>query len=162
MLKGLFCLRHQVLKVEMGENKRLEMNVKVFFRRKNKVVSELDFALEVFAAAFCFELDFMRLRETGFVFVLMLKAMGTSLRRRDAEAARQVMVFGAIMELHVPTHRNEQHRKGHQKRTDLKQPFFHAAKIQIISENLQKGIIYVVSMFANVPTNPLYPMSRAG
>ena len=157
----MFCLRHQVLKVEMGEDKGLKMDVKVFLRGKNKVVGELDLALEVLAAAFRIELYLMRLREMSFVFVLMVVAMQARFRRL-AKAARKVMLRRAIVELHVPAHRNKQHRKGHQKRTDLKQPFFHAAKIQIISENLQKGIIYVVSMFANVPTNPLYPMSRAG
>lgn len=75
MLKGLFCLRHQVLKVEMGEDKRLEMDVNVFFGRKNEVVGELDFAVEVLTAALCIELDFMRLRMVSLVFVLMSKTM---------------------------------------------------------------------------------------
>ena len=106
------------------------MNVKVFFGRKNKIVGELDFALEIFAAAFRIELDFMRLREMDFVFVLMLKAMQTRLRR-IAETARQMMVFGAIVELHVPSHRDEEHHESHQKRTGFQPMFFHGAKIQI-------------------------------
>lgn len=87
----------------MGEDKRLERNVKVFFRRKNEVVSELDLALEVLAATLRIELDFMWLRELDFVFMLMLKAMQTRPGRID-ETARQTMVFGAIMELYVPSH----------------------------------------------------------
>ena len=122
----------------MDEGKRLEMDVKVFFGRKNEVVGELDFALEVLAAAFRIELDFMRLREMSLVFVLMLKAMQARLRRL-AEAPRQVMLCRAIMELHVPTYRDEKHRKGHQKGTDLKQSFFHGRKgtklIKMSSEN---------------------------
>ena len=70
----------------MGEDKGLKMDVKVFFGRKNKVVGELDLALEVLAATLRIELYLMRLREMSFMFVLMLKAMGTSLRRL-AEAA---------------------------------------------------------------------------
>ena len=96
----------------MDEGKRLEMDVKVFFGRKNEVVGELDFALEVLAAAFRIELDFMRLREMSLVFVLMLKAMQARLRRL-AEAARQMVFRRAVVELHVPAHRNEKHHKGH-------------------------------------------------
>ena len=70
----------------MGEDKGLKMDVKVFLRRKNKVVGELDLALEVLAAAFRIELYLMRLREMSFMFMLMLKAMGTCLHRL-AEAA---------------------------------------------------------------------------
>lgn len=87
----------------MCQDKGLEMDVKVFFERKNEVVGELDFALEILAAAFCIELDFMWLREMSLVFVLMLKAMQARLRRL-AKAPRQVMLCRTIMELHVPTH----------------------------------------------------------
>jgi hypothetical protein len=45
-----------------------------------------------------------------------------------AETAHHVMVFGAVMEIHVPTDRYEQHHKGHQKGTDLQQPLFHGRK----------------------------------
>ena len=65
----------------MDENKRLEMDVKVFFGRKNEIVGKLDFALEVLAAALCIELCFMRLREMGLMVVLMVVAMQARLCR---------------------------------------------------------------------------------
>ena len=87
----------------MDENKRLEIDVKVFFGRKNEIVGKLDFALEVLAAALCIELCFMRLREMGLMVVLMVVAMQARLCRL-AETPRKTMVCCAIMELHVPTH----------------------------------------------------------
>ena len=102
IMECLLCLRHQFLKVKVREDKRLEMNIKVLFGRKNEVVGELDFALKVLAAAFGIELDFMLLCETGLVFMLMVEAMRTRLRCID-EATRQVMLRRAIVEFHVPT-----------------------------------------------------------
>ena len=114
------------------------MDMNVFFWRKNVVVSKLDFALEVLAAALCIELDFMRLREMGFVFVLMVVAMQARLRRL-AEAPRQVMLCRAVVEFHVPTHGDEKHHKGQQHSADLQQSFFHGRKgtklIKMSSEN---------------------------
>ena len=132
MMPRLLCLRQQVLKIEMDEDKRLEMEFKVFLRRKNVVVGELNLAFEVLAAAFGVELKDVRVCEMRLVFVLMLMphAVQARLRRID-EATRQMMVFGAIMKLHVPSHRDEEHHKGHEQRTDFQQPFFHAAKIGI-------------------------------
>ena len=46
-----------------------------------------------------------------------------------SDAAQKMMVFGAIVEIHVPTHRNEKHQKRHQKGSYLQNAFFHAAKI---------------------------------
>ena len=89
----------------------------MFVGRKNVFVGELDFALEVLAAALGIELGFMLLREMGFVVVLMVVAMQARFRRL-AKAARKVVVFSTIVELHVPPDRNEQHREGQQKRTD--------------------------------------------
>ena len=89
------------------------MDVQMLVCRKNEVVRELDFVVEVLAAAFGAELDFARLRKMSLVFVLMLKAMRARLCRH-AEAARQVMLFGAIVKPHVPTHRDKKHHKGHQ------------------------------------------------
>ena len=115
MMQGLLCLRHQVLQFEVNENKRLKMDVQMLVRRKNVVVGELDLAVEVVAAAFLFEMKHIVLCcMTSFVLMLMLKAMGTRLRRRDAKAPRKVVILGAVMEFHVPSHRDKQHRKGHQ------------------------------------------------
>ena len=47
------------------------------------------------------------------------------------ETTRQLVVFGAVMELHVPTYRDEEHHEGHRKGSNLQQPLFHAAKIRI-------------------------------
>ena len=106
MMEQHLCRRQQLLKVEMGKGKRLKMDVKVFLGRKNEVVGELDFALEVLTAAFGVELKPVLMYEMGFVLMLMLmlQAMRASLRWHNTKTARQVMVFGAIVELHVPTH----------------------------------------------------------
>ena len=68
----LLCLRQQLLKVEMEEDKRLEMDVKLFLRRKNEVISKLDLAVEVVATAFGIELESIQLPKVCFgLFVLM-------------------------------------------------------------------------------------------
>ena len=128
-MENLLCLRQQVEDVKMGEGKRLKMNVKVFVGRKNEIVGELDDALEVLAAAFGVELKTVLMHKMGLVFVLVTEAMWTRLRSID-ETAGQMVVFGAIVELHIPSHRDEEHHKGHAQRTDFEQPFFHAAKIR--------------------------------
>ena len=101
----------------------------MFFKRKNIVVSELDDALKAFATTFGIEMNLFLLHKVGFVSMLMVKAMQARLRCID-EATRQLMVFGAVMELDIPSNRDEQHDNSHQKGADLQQPFFHAAKIQ--------------------------------
>lgn len=129
MMPRLLCLRQQLLKVEMEEDKRLEMVVKLFVKRKNEVIGELDLAVEVIAAAFGIELhDIVRQSGFHFMLVMMIPAMHAVVGC-IAQAARHVVVFGAIMELHVPTDRDKQHGKGHQKGTDSQQPFFHGAKV---------------------------------
>ena len=103
MMENLLCLRQQVKDVKMGEGKGLKMNVKVFFGRKNVVVGELDEALEILAAAFGVELQVVMLYKMSLMLVFVGKAMHTRLCRID-ETAAQMVVFGAIVELHVPTH----------------------------------------------------------
>ena len=71
MMPRLLCLRQQLLKVEMDEDKRLEKDVKLFFWKKNVVVSKLNLALEVIAAAFGIELHDI-VRQSGFHFMLMM------------------------------------------------------------------------------------------
>ena len=102
MMPRLLCLRQQVLKIEMDEDKRLEKEVLLFVGRKNVVVGELNLAFEVLAAAFGVELEAMLWHSVGLMLVLMAMAMHARLCRVN-EAARQVMVFGAIVELHIPT-----------------------------------------------------------
>ena len=102
-MENLLCLRQQVEDVEMGEGKGLKMNVEVLVGRKNEVVGELDQALEVLAAAFGVELHAMVLYKMNLVLVFVGKTMHTRFRRVD-ETTRQMVVFGAIVKLHVPTH----------------------------------------------------------
>ena len=71
IMPRLLCLRQQILKVKMEEDKRLEMDVKLFVRRKNEVVGELDLAVEVIAAAFGIELHDI-VRQSGFHFMLVV------------------------------------------------------------------------------------------
>ena len=75
----------------------------MFFGRKNVVVGELDQAFEVLAATFGIELQAMVLYKMSLMLVFVGQAMHTRLRSVD-ETAAQMVVFGAIMELHVPTH----------------------------------------------------------
>ena len=102
----------QFRQVKVREKEGLQADNQLFVGRKNVVVGELDLALEVLAATLGIELGFMLLREMGFVFVLMVVAMQAR-PRRLAKAARKVMLRRAIVELHVPPDRNEQHREGH-------------------------------------------------
>ena len=53
------------------------------------------------------------LHKIGFVSMLMVKAMQARLRCID-EATRQLVVFGAVMELDIPTDGDKQHYKCHQ------------------------------------------------
>ena len=113
MMKGLLYLRQQLLKIEMREDYRLEMNVDVFVRRKNVVVGKLDLAVEVIAAAFGIEMeDLVKRDRLRFVLMMVTQAMH-AFRGGIAETARHVVVLGAVMELHVPSHRDKQHHKSH-------------------------------------------------
>lgn len=105
------------------------MDVKLFLRRKNEVIGKLDLAVEVIAAAFGIELhDIVRQSGFHFMLVVVIPAMHAVVGCIDKAACRMVF-FGAIMELHIPTDRDKQHGKGHQKGTDLQQSFFHGAKV---------------------------------
>jgi hypothetical protein len=118
----------QFRKVEMGQDKGLQVDIQVFLCRKNEVIGELDFAVEIITATFWFIMNCIRLcNKEAFVFMLVVAAMQARLSRL-AKTARHLMRFGAIMKPHVPAHRNEKHHKGHQKGTDLKQSFFHGRK----------------------------------
>ena len=131
VVKGLFCLWQLRQQVVVDEDKRLEMHTKMLFGRKNEVFGKLYLAFEVVAAAFGIELEFRGLCKICFgcyMVVLMVEAMQARLCCR-VETTRQLVRLGAIVELDVPPNRDEQHHKGHQKRTDLQQTFFHGAKI---------------------------------
>ena len=79
------------------------MNIQVFFGRKNVVVGELDEALEILAAAFGIELKPVLMHNMSLMLVFVGETMHTRFCRIN-ETAAQMMVFGAIVELHVPTH----------------------------------------------------------
>ena len=113
----------------MGQDEGLQADNQVFVRRKNKVIGELDFAVEVLTATFGVELyDILRQRGFHFVLMMVIPAMHAVVRG-IAQTTRRMVVFGAIMELHVPTDRDKQHDEGHQERTDLQQSLFHGAKV---------------------------------
>ena len=86
----------------------------MFVRRKNIVVGELDLAIEVLAATFGVELYDIQWRNGFHLMIMMVPHAMHAFGGGITEAAHDVVVFGAVMELHVPTHRDEQHRKGHQ------------------------------------------------
>ena len=113
----------------MGQDEGLQAENQVFVRRKNVVVGELDLAIEVLAAAFGVELEAVLWHSVGLMLVLVAMAMHARLCSVN-EAARHMMVFSAIVELHVPTHRDEKHHKGHHQGSDTQDSFFHAAKIR--------------------------------
>ena len=101
----------------------------------------MDFAVEVVAAAFGVELhDIVGQDGFGLVFMLVMVSHAVhTCSRGITEAALDMVVFGAVMELHVPADRDQQHRKGHQKGTDLQQAFFHVAKVRINSKQYAKN-----------------------
>lgn len=139
-MEHLLRLWHQFLKAMMCKDQWLEMDVQMFFRRKNEVVRKLYLAIEILAATLGTELYLILLRQAGFMpvpmlmLVLMSLAMSTRLRRVD-EATPKMVIFSAIVELHIPTHRDEEHHKGHQEGPKLQDSFFHGAKIQKIFLN---------------------------
>ena len=113
----------------MGQDEGLHADNQVFVRRKNKVIGELDLAIEVIAAAFGIELhDIVRQSGFRFMLVIVIPAMHAFVGCIEKAACRMVL-FGAIVELHIPTDRDKQHGKGHQERTDLQQSLFHGAKV---------------------------------
>ena len=140
----------QFRQFEVKQKEGLQTDNQMFFRRKNIVLGELDFPVEVLTATLGIELGFMLLCKMGLVFMLMVVAMQAQFRRL-AKTTRKVMLGRAIVELHVPTHGNEQHHKGHQHRADLQETFFHAAKL----------VIFSVSKSVNVPKAPLCPTTHA-
>ena len=85
-MKCLLSLRQQFLKIEMREDYRLEMDVKVFLGRKNVVVGKLNLAFEVLAAAFGVELYAMLRHSMSFMLVLVTEAVHTRLRSIDKTA----------------------------------------------------------------------------
>ena len=86
MMQHLLCFRQQLLKIEMREDYRLKMDVKVFFGRKNVVVGELYLAFEVIAATFGVELDAVLLHKMGLMLMLVTEAVQTRLRSIDETA----------------------------------------------------------------------------
>ena len=103
MMKGLLYLRQQLLKIEMCEDYRLKMDIIVFVRRKNVVVCKLDLAVKVLTTAFGVELDdIVRQHRLRILVIVMMPKTMYALSGSIAKTTRDMMVFGAIMELHVP------------------------------------------------------------
>ena len=101
----------------------------MFVGRKNEVVGKLDLAVEVLTTAFGLELDDIeRLDGLRFLVIMMVSQTMYAFSGGVAKTARDMVVFGAVMELYVPAYRDEQHHKGHQKGADLQQPLFHGRK----------------------------------
>ena len=96
----------------MWQDDGLQVDNQVFVRRKNEIVGELYLAVKVITAALGVELDDI-VRQMGFHFMLVMvtQTMHT-IRGSIAETAHYVMVFGAIVELHIPSCRDEEHHKG--------------------------------------------------
>ena len=118
----------QVRQVKMGQDKGLQLDNQMFVGRKNIVVGELDLAVEVLAAALGIIMECLVLLKVcfgSFVLMFMVEAVHT-LVCHYAKTAHKLVVFGTIVEFHVPPDRYEQHREGQQKGADLQQPIFHS------------------------------------
>ena len=94
----------------MGQDEGLQAENQVFVRRKNIVVGELDLAIEVLAAALGVELNGILWRSGFHLMIIMMPHAMHALGGGITEATHDVMVFGTIVELHVPTDRDKQHR----------------------------------------------------
>ena len=84
----------------------LQADNQVFVGRKNVVVGELDLAVEVLAAALGAEMDDIVRQVRFLVLMLVLVMMPHAMHTRRGcidEATCKVMVFSAIVVLHVPT-----------------------------------------------------------
>ena len=105
-----------VLQKEMFDELLLTRNGDMFFRRKSVIVSELNLAVEIFAAAFCIKMnDLEMLLKFSNIHVMVRMVLAVLAKaRRIAKTAQNMMVFGAIVEIYVPTYRNEEHQKRHQ------------------------------------------------
>lgn len=82
----------------------------LFFGRESEVVRELDPAVEVLATA-----SGIKMSGGGVIQMAVFKTIIGAfrmIRRTHAEMARHGMARCAVMETHVPAHRNEQHRNG--------------------------------------------------
>ena len=87
----------------MGQDEGMQADNQLFLWRKNEVIGELDFAIKVIAAAFGIELHDI-VRQRGFRFMLMVVTQAMhAVVGCIAQAARHVVVFGAVMEFHIPT-----------------------------------------------------------
>ena len=96
----------------MRQDDGLQVDNQVFVRRKNEVVGKLYLTVEVITAALGVELhNIERQRGFHFMFMIVTQTMHT-ICCCIAETAHYVMVFGAIVELHIPSCRDEEHHKG--------------------------------------------------
>ena len=116
VVKDLSHLNEVFRQVEMRQDKGLQKDNQLFVERKNIVIGELDLAVKILTAAFGVELnDFLRQSWLCFLVVMMVSQTMYTFSGGIAKTAHDMMVFGAVMELHVPTNRNEQHHECHYK-----------------------------------------------
>ena len=131
--------------VEMRQDKGLQINNQMLVGRKNEVVGELDLAVEVLAAALGVELDDVVQHNSFHLMMLVMVPQAMhAFSGGITEATRDMMIFGAVMELHVPADRDKQHGKSHQKGADLQQTFFHTAKIDIFPLHTYLAEVFVI------------------
>lgn len=130
-VKNLLDFLQQFHRIEMRQQGWLQENGNMFFRWKCVIVSELYLAVEIVAAAFFIEMnDIEVLLKLSGVHVAVRMVLAVFAKARSiTETAQKMMVFGAIVEIHVPSYRNEEHQKRHQWGYYLQNAFFHAAKI---------------------------------
>ena len=111
-VENLLDFLQQIRQIEMRQQGWLQENDNLFFGWKSVIISELNFTVKIVAAAFFIEMNDIKmfLKLSGIhVMVRMVLAVFAK-TRSIAETTQQMMVFGAIVEIHVPTHRNEKHQ----------------------------------------------------
>ena len=129
--ENLLDFLQQFHDIEMRQQSRLQENDDLFFRRKSVIVSELNLAVEIFAAAFCIKMNdlemFLKFSNIHVMVRMVLAVFAKA--RRIAKTAQNMMVFGAIVEIYIPAYRNKGHQKCNQQGSYLQNAVFHAAKI---------------------------------
>lgn len=101
---------------------------------KGKSILESNFTVEILAATFGLEMQHATLRNGMMGLMVVVTETMPTLFRGIAEAARDLMVLQAIVEVDVQVERHKQHIERHQQRSDLQQSsIFHDAKIRFLS-----------------------------
>ena len=130
-VEDLLDFLQQIRQIEMRQQGWLQENDNLFFGWKSVIISELNFTIKIVAAAFFTEMhDIKMFLKLSGIHVMVRMVLAVFAKARSvAETAQKMMVFGAIVEIHVPSYRNEEHQKRHQWGYYLQNAFFHAANI---------------------------------